>query len=191
MSTHEVRVATCESIIQYVFKDKRLCLQALQASGHPLRWGTGLIRVDRNDRLAVFGDTVAKTFLCKQWLETRRTKGGLLCSIPLCSHVGLTSNQGEWTQVEQALLVNTNLSAIGYNRNLHTCVILNMGTASVSPKTMATTVEAVLGAVYLDGGDDALSAVMVSLGLTHPLLQQVTSNPCVHVMFEEITASLR
>jgi ribonuclease-3 len=49
-----------------------------------------------------------------------------------------------------------------------------MGTAAVSQKTMATTVEAILGAVYMDGGESALAAVFVILGLTHPLLQVVT-----------------
>ena len=49
-----------------------------------------------------------------------------------------------------------------------------MGTAAVSQKTMATTVEAILGAVYRDGGERALAAVFVILGLTHPLLPLVT-----------------
>lgn len=36
---------------------------------------------------------------------------------------------------------------------------------------MATTVEAILGAVHWDGGDEALGQVMERLGLTHSLLQ--------------------
>jgi ribonuclease-3 len=39
---------------------------------------------------------------------------------------------------------------------------------------MATTVEAILGAVHLDSGDSALARVLQSLGLTHPLLEMVT-----------------
>jgi len=35
---------------------------------------------------------------------------------------------------------------------------------------MATTVEAILGAAHVDGGDAALAQVMQSLGLTHDLL---------------------
>jgi len=35
---------------------------------------------------------------------------------------------------------------------------------------MATTVEAILGAAHIDGGDAALAQVMQSLGLTHDLL---------------------
>lgn len=83
------------------------------------------------------------------------------------------AEQGQWTQAEQALLTNSNLSAVGYRRNLDTCVILNMGTTSVSQKTMATTVEAILGAVSVDGGENALAAVLVILELTHPFLEVV------------------
>jgi ribonuclease-3 len=39
---------------------------------------------------------------------------------------------------------------------------------------MATTVEAILGAAHLDGGDSALARVLQGLGLTHPLLEMVT-----------------
>jgi hypothetical protein len=40
---------------------------------------------------------------------------------------------------------------------------------------MATTLEAILGAVHLDGGDTALTAVMQRLGLTHELLTQAVT----------------
>ena len=39
---------------------------------------------------------------------------------------------------------------------------------------MATTMEALLGAVYLDGGVDAMKGVLETLGMIHPFLQVVT-----------------
>lgn len=42
---------------------------------------------------------------------------------------------------------------------------------------MATTVEAILGAVHLDGGYDALVGVMDHLGLAHILLAAVMFSP--------------
>jgi ribonuclease-3 len=81
MATNEAKVATCESIIGYVFENKLSCLEALQTSGHVLRWQQDLIRIERNDRLAVYGDVVAKAFLCKQWLDTGRSKGGYNISL--------------------------------------------------------------------------------------------------------------
>ncbi|OQV03062.1 Ribonuclease III domain-containing protein isoform 3 [Cladophialophora immunda] len=152
MTTNEAKVAACESIINYEFQDPILCLQALQASGHAIWWHHGFVRVYKNDRLAVFGDAVAKAAVCRRWFDSGR-------------------NKGQWTQVEQALLGNSNLSAVGRRHGLQDCVILNQGTVSVSDKTMATTVEAILGAVLIDGGNEALGAVLITLGLTHPLLQ--------------------
>ena len=75
MITNEAKIAACESIIQYTFDDKRLCLEALQASGHMLWWQENLIRVEKNDRLAVLGDVAAKAFLCQKWFPTGRSKG--------------------------------------------------------------------------------------------------------------------
>jgi ribonuclease-3 len=55
------------------------------------------------------------------------------------------------------VLGNPNLAAVGFAHRLGDCVILNPGTLKVSAKTMATTVEAILGAAHIDGGDAALA----------------------------------
>ena len=47
---------------------------------------------------------------------------------------------------------------------------MNPGTTKVSDAMIATTVEAILGAVHLDGGDDTLKTVMQNFGLSHTLL---------------------
>ena len=49
---------------------------------------------------------------------------------------------------------------------------------------MATTVEAILGAVYRDRGEGALAAVFVNLGLTHPYLQVVMLTHPLHDLKE-------
>jgi ribonuclease III len=67
--------------------------------------------------------------------------------------------------IREIVLSNANLAAIGLRHNLNRCVHLNPGTTAVSDKTMATTVEAILGAVHVDGGDAALGLVMAKLGL--------------------------
>ena len=54
---------------------------------------------------------------------------------------------------------------IGRLHGLDQFVKLNPGTLDVSAKTMATTVEAILGAAQEDGGEVALRAVMRRLGL--------------------------
>lgn len=55
---------------------------------------------------------------------------------------------------------------------------------------MATAVEAILGAVYLDGGDQALTAVMTTLGLfTHSLFSVTLTPPLSY--FEHNTLQLK
>lgn len=76
--------------------------------------------------------------------------------------------------IEQALLSNTSLSILGLRLGIGRCVILNDGTHNVSRKTMACTVEAILGAVYLDGGMEALQNVLAAMGVAHEYLHTVT-----------------
>ena len=57
----------------------------------------------------------------------------------------------------------------------------------VSEKMMATTVEALLGAIYLDGGHAALVRSMENLGLIHPALTSVTFKPPSHASKEQTT----
>jgi ribonuclease III len=75
MATPDTKVALCETIIAHEFNDKMHCLQALQASGHLLKWQGRFVAIARNDRLAVFGDAIIKAHLCRRWLESGRNKG--------------------------------------------------------------------------------------------------------------------
>lgn len=77
----EAKVALCETKIMRVLQDKLPLLEALQTSGHMLRWHDDIIRVNKNDRLAVLGDTAAKTNLCRLWYATGRTKGSYVRSL--------------------------------------------------------------------------------------------------------------
>jgi dsRNA-specific ribonuclease len=70
------------------------------------------------------------------------------------------------------LVCNANLMAIGTTEGLGTCVEKNpsqMG--EISPQTMTTAVEAIIGAVHLDDGhrEDAVRRVMQSLGLVYDI----------------------
>jgi ribonuclease-3 len=73
------------------------------------------------------------------------------------------------------VLANDNLARVGFEKKLDTYVRYNGRTPLVSPKLMATTVGALLGAVHLDGGDHALEKVMKELGLIkHDYLVKLT-----------------
>jgi ribonuclease III len=70
---------------------------------------------------------------------------------------------------------NSNLAEVGFQHGLDACVLLNPGTLDVSPLSMASTIEAIIGAVELDGGSEAVMQLVTRLGLVHPMLTSVTS----------------
>jgi len=164
MSSFDQKIVECELIIAYAFKDKLKCALALEASGSGgAAVSRSFHRLSRNDRLAVYGDAVMASFICRKWLDTRRSKG-------------------EWTAIRDELLSNKSLAKRGFNLGLDRCVNLNLGAFQVSEKTMATTMEAILGAVQLDGGDEVLALVMVHLGfLDHEQLIMVMCQFPIHL----------
>jgi ribonuclease-3 len=84
---------------------------------------------------------------------------------------GQALSAAQWTQLRNESLSNHALARRGYRVDLDKHVIVADGTPVVSPKTVATTLEAIIGAVYQDGGDEAVERVMRSLGFfDHPLL---------------------
>lgn len=95
----------------------------------------------------------------------------------------MISSSGSWSTIRNDVLGNDNLARVGYGLGLDQCLNLNPGTVSVSPAMMATTVEAILGAVHLDGGDTALTMVMENLGLTHELLVMFQVPPPLSFIF--------
>lgn len=70
------KVEQCETIIGYVFMTKTLCGEALNAGGESLYFlGGASLTVPKNDRLAIYGDSVAASYLCRLWYEGGREKG--------------------------------------------------------------------------------------------------------------------
>jgi hypothetical protein len=86
---------------------------------------------------------------------------------------------GYWTGTRMRVSSNANLHAVGIAVGLHSCMHVNpKNPVSFSQKIMATAVEAVIGAVFLDGGLVAAKASMHVLGLTYnvPDINMVTFN---------------
>lgn len=71
------------------------------------------------------------------------------------------------------MLSNDNLAQRGYTLGVDACVFCNVGTV-VSAKMVATTLEAIIGAVYQDGGDDSVHRVMNHLGFAEHYFLMVT-----------------
>lgn len=84
-------------------------------------------------------------------------------SVPTLTHKGRT------TQLHDTWAANENLWRIGFAKNLDIFIHLNPSSGGVvQDRLMATTMEAILGAVYLDSGKDiaAVLRVVINLGLT-------------------------
>lgn len=68
----------------------------------------------------------------------------------------------------QAIAGNTNLARVGHECNLDAHIVTHPGHRSaISNKTLATTVEALLGAIFLDSGKDleAVKTAMETMGI--------------------------
>ncbi|KAI7925578.1 hypothetical protein M0657_004151 [Pyricularia oryzae] len=170
--THELKrpynvlgkVALLEKIINYHFDAAHvlLAIEALETTTIPYRYTNSKREMRTNQVLAIYGDVVSAAQLCEFWINNRPAHG----LVP-----------GNWSTLQMQLLGNQNLARVGKNAGLGTCMINGpIGNKEVvSKKTkmirMATTVEAILGAVHKAGGPRALRAVMERLGLlSHHLL---------------------
>lgn len=139
----EQNVSDCERIISYTANSKLHIITALNASACNINYNNATIAVPSNSALAVLGDARMAGVLCRWWWWDK----------PSPSKV-------QWSMLRYEKCSNVRLAALGSKLGLHKCIILNPGTTFVSEKLVATMVEAVLGAVYLDGGEDELERVM-------------------------------
>lgn len=156
----------CERIIGYAFENKALCAEALNAAADMMavyRDGFSARKLPKNDRLAVYGGAVAATALCRDWYASGSEKGENSYLDTIHSFRVLTSCSGAWTTIRNNALGNNFLAQKGFANGLDGCVTCNNGTPSISEKMMATAMEGILGAVHLDGGDEALKQVMEHL----------------------------
>ena len=81
----------------------------------------------------------------------------------------IVRKSGAWSDLRQSMISNSSLGIVGLSEGLADCVNLGNGQSHVTPKMMATTVQAIVGAVYLDGGDSGVAeakVVLRHLGLT-------------------------
>ena len=160
MATQE-EIATIELIIGYEFNDKTLLQQAFTAPR------THTNPSDGNRRLALLGDAVLRIALMKYWYLTPGATRGNARSRKKFARAD--ANVADGNHVLQSVATNDNLNNIGRNANLASFVICNPSQAPgvISRRTMADTVEAILGAVYHDANINIVSVtpVMRNLGL--------------------------
>ena len=73
-----------------------------------------------------------------------------------------------WANTRRAVTSNENLAFLGTMERLNTCINVNpKNPVEISPKLMATAVEAIIGAVFYDGGLPAVRQVLHKLCLVY------------------------
>lgn len=156
--------AAVQGIIAYQFNDLSLLTEALQAPG--VYTGTR-VTPDGHKRMALLGDTVMKLALLDHWYGGGGSRGN---SSPVrylrLARAKLLLGTGD--SLIQSQLSNSNLGIIGRQHGLEAHINNNPSQLGVvSDKTLATTVEAILGAVYLDCGKELenVKSVMRIFGL--------------------------
>jgi ribonuclease-3 len=117
----------CEALIGYHFRDADLLAQALtHASVAPTR-------AESNERLEFLGDSVLALAVCQ----------------------ALYQREGEMTKIKSAVVSRVTCAAIAEGLGL--CQLVSLGKGMAKPGAMPLSVaaavfEAVVGAIYLDGG---------------------------------------
>ncbi|KAL9026665.1 MAG: hypothetical protein Q9196_004703, partial [Gyalolechia fulgens] len=136
-----------EGVMSYHFDDPYFVLEAVSAAGS-LTFGGPRRFPDGNKRLAILGDTVLQLVLAGDWYDS-------------------AASRAVFDRIRQQVASNQNLNQIGNTTGLNAFVILagaQAGQGTIPPATMAATVEAIIGAVYLDSKSiNTVMAVMVTL----------------------------
>ncbi|KFY16796.1 hypothetical protein V492_01089 [Pseudogymnoascus sp. VKM F-4246] len=145
LTQRDTLIAAAEILTGYIFNDDESLWEALQARGS----NAVFLYSEGNKRLAMIGDVVLKLII----LDDLRTRN---------------MARGAMDRVVQRIVNNINLARVG--RQIHVDQLVNRNPSQqgdVPPRTIADTVEAILGAVYLDSGKDIESVrlVMARLGL--------------------------
>ncbi|KAI1629260.1 ribonuclease III domain-containing protein [Exophiala viscosa] len=156
------KIRLCEKIINYEFKDKFPCIEALHTFNTSVMYMNELRSVRKNDSLAVLGDAVLAHHLCRQWYTTGNSRG-------------------QWSMVQREVAGNENLACAAVYNGLNECLVVVETVDFLSERMLATLMEAIIGAVSLDCGDDpaTMEALFFRLRLDHDLL--ISKSPAVPV----------
>ncbi|MCJ1279640.1 hypothetical protein MMC21_007464 [Puttea exsequens] len=159
------RIHALENIIGHRFNDPTILWEALQAAGSGLQSVGTRHFADGNKRLALLGDAVLKLALIDDWYggvgSRRRNAAASFCFQDVDTHV----EQAD--AILQSIPVNANLDKVARHRGLDAFVCRNSSqVSSVPTAVMTVTMEAIIGAVWLDTYDlSTLRGVINTLGL--------------------------
>lgn len=159
-------VAGIQGIIGYTFVDGSLVWEAVSAAGSIISGG-GRRFPDGNKRLAILGDTVLQLALAENWYDGTEPRGNSFRAQAFRPSRPAEKALATFSRIRQQIGSNNNLNRIGLANNIDAFINLAGGQATVSPATRAATVEAIIGAVYLDSNNmNIVKGAMRALGLS-------------------------
>ncbi|KAI8192377.1 Ribonuclease 3 [Colletotrichum sp. SAR 10_65] len=170
------RMSDAEEILGYDFKDPRWLWEALQAAGSPVtRVGARSLR-EGNKQLAGLGDRIISVVIVMTSVDDN-TSIGISSKKPSFKYSKkgrrpiLTAETGNTNARVQMCANNERLSRLCDTVGLTRCIVRNPSQQGmVSQRTKADTLEAVVGAVFKDGGLDAAEEVIEHLGIIDLLI---------------------
>ncbi|KAJ5785507.1 uncharacterized protein N7503_010719 [Penicillium pulvis] len=134
------RIRAVEAILGYEFNDKALLRKALEAAG-------ATMAREGNKPLALIGDAILRLVLYELHYEDEAS-----------IHI--------MTKAQNTRATNENLAQIGFSLGIDAYIQLNPSSQGVvNERLMATTMEAIMGAVYLDSGKNAMTTRLVVIRL--------------------------
>ncbi|KAJ5517495.1 hypothetical protein N7527_009055 [Penicillium freii] len=144
-------IRAIESILNYEFHDKSLLDKAFEAPGATEARGG-------HQRQALIGDAALKLVLTELGYESNASTGkprSTAYPFPFILCFSIDEVKGEITISRDSRVSNENLKRLGESLGLNAYFRLNPSSQGVVPRSMmATTMEAIIGAVYLDSGKD-------------------------------------
>ena len=157
-----------KNILEYNFNDKQLLWEALQAAGTSSTAAGYVVHPDGNKRPALIGDAVLRLVLMEDWYHTKTLKGMPLLTFKKVSLCSRSCVLGQANRILQTVATKENLDTVGRNLGLDGYINVPDGTQRIELRTMAATIKGILGAVFLDGGIQAVRAFMRTMGVVIP-----------------------
>jgi ribonuclease-3 len=179
----EAKAIEIESLTGYTFINKRLAVEAVQMASTRIAavYDNKFDSAVKNTRLSILGDAVLASLLCGIWFNTRDRHSEADHFMPILTWALTESeklpSEAQWTQLRNDLISNAALARRGYEIGIDWIVTVGSNNPAMSGRMVATTLEAIIGAVQQDGGDDAVNQAIEHLELFDHALLTVTFRP--------------
>jgi ribonuclease III len=135
-------LAACEEVIGYVFEERGLLCRALTHSS------AARTRGESNERLEFLGDAILGSIVCEE-LYRRYPE----------------SSEGELTRIKSVIVSRETCAKVTHRLGLDEFLLMGKGLANgrrIPPSVCAAALEAIIGAIYLDGGRGVAQAFVLA-----------------------------